>query len=257
MWSALKRAFGKPSRSNAPASRIDRLTYAIGDVHGRNDLLKRLLDIIKEDAEREDEKPRIVMLGDYVDRGDDSAGVLDTILELEGSSWCDTQVLLGNHEEMLKRFLLDSDYGSDWVTFGGDATLASYGVTPPSPRSETELWVEARKQLSHAMPSAHLSLLRRAALHYTAGDYLFVHGGVKPGVPLDQQGAETFLWIRDEFLKSPKACEKVVVHGHSARQQVSNQNWRIGVDTGAYATGILTAVKLKEATRTFVKSTRE
>lgn len=257
MWSALKRAFSKPTPSTAKTSRIDRLTYAVGDVHGRNDLLTRLIEKIRLDAEGEGERPRIVLLGDYVDRGDDSAGVLDTILELEASSWCDAQILLGNHEEMLKRFLLESDYGSDWVTFGGHATLASYGVTPPSPRSDSELWVEARKQLSQAMPTTHMALLRRAALYYTAGDYLFVHGGVKPGVPLEQQGADILLWIRDEFLRSPKACDKVVVHGHSARQQVANQGWRIGVDTGAYATGILTAVKLKDTTRAFLRATRD
>jgi serine/threonine protein phosphatase 1 len=246
MWSLLKRPFEK-KKSILDHSFIDRLTYAIGDIHGRNDLFCKLLAQIRDQAEELGLTPRIVLLGDYVDRGPDSSGVLDTILDLEKATWCTTQVLLGNHEAMLKRFLSDSAYGADWSLYGGAATLASYGVTPPGPRASQDEWLETRQKLARNFPLEHALLLDRAKLSYVAGDYLFVHGGVKPDI---------LLWIRDEFLASKKACDYVVVHGHSARESVSNVDWRIGVDTGAYATGILTAVQLRENSRTFLSTTR-
>ncbi|WP_236621625.1 metallophosphoesterase family protein [Asticcacaulis benevestitus] len=235
---------------------IDRVTYAIGDIHGCNDLFIKLLATIQADATELGEVPRLVLLGDYVDRGTDSSGVLDTILELEGQTWCELHVLLGNHEMMLKRFLLESDYGADWAAYGGAATLSSYNVPTPHPRAPEEAWEEARRALAQNMPDQHGKLLDRAELKFIAGDYLFVHGGVKPGVPLDEQKAETLLWIRDEFLSAPKACDYVVVHGHSAREDVMQTDWRIGVDTGAYATGVLTAVRLRGSERVFINASR-
>jgi len=257
MWSLLKKwAAPQPDPVPEGDTHIDRLTYAIGDIHGCNDLFIKLLAEIRTDAERLGDEPRIVLLGDYVDRGPDSRGVLDTILELEGASWCTVSVLLGNHEEMLKRFLLDSTYGADWLAFGGAATLSSYGVAIPPKLASDDDWQQTRREFARAMPDAHGALLDRAQLKLICGDYLFVHGGVRPGSPLAGQGPETLLWIRDEFLASPKACDYAVVHGHSARQSVTNDNWRVGVDTGAYATGVLTAVRLLGVEREFLSARR-
>lgn len=256
MWSLFKSRLGSAKDAVKEDARIDRLTYAIGDIHGCNDLFLKLLDIIRVDATRYNEVPRIVLLGDYVDRGNASNEVLETILSLRHQSWCDVEVLLGNHELTFRQFLLDSSYGPGWMAFGAAATLAAYGISIPSDLTTAEKWRELRREAARKVPASHVRLLYEAKLSFTAGNYFFVHGGVRPGVPLNDQGADTFLWIRDEFLAAPKSCDFVVVHGHSAREDATNQTWRIGVDTGAYATGILTAVRLRETTREIIQATR-
>lgn len=255
----LKGMFGERGRQSPPTdptvsrgnSTIDKLTYAIGDVHGCHSLLLEMIELIRADSRGYTGRPRIVLLGDYVDRGPSSKEVLDTVIALEQATWCDTIALLGNHEQVLKQFLLDSAKGPNWVMFGGAETLASYGVQAP-PRQSVEGWLEARRQLARHFPSDHLSFLNRARLLFRAGDYLFVHGGVKPGVPWDKQTVENLLWIRDEFLNAERPCEFVVVHGHTANEVVQHTPWRIGVDTGAYVTGKLTCVRLFENERKFI-----
>jgi len=252
----LSALFSKPRPGKTPSepdvwhgdSRIDRLTYAVGDVHGCNDLLVSLIETIRLDSRGYNLRPRLVMLGDYIDRGPASREVLDTIVTLQQVNWCETVVLLGNHEQVLKQFMLDSAKGPDWVMWGGAETLASYGIQAPT-RQNTEGWLEVRRELVRRFPPEHMRLLNEARLLFKAGDYLFVHGGVRPGVPWDQQTQESLLWIRDEFLEAERACELVVVHGHTAREAVQQTPWRIGVDTGAYATGKLTCVRLFEKER--------
>jgi serine/threonine protein phosphatase 1 len=230
-------------------SSIDRLTYAIGDIHGRNDLFLKMLVDIRNDADAVGERPRIIILGDFIDRGPCSAEVIISILRLQAQSWCDTVVLVGNHEFALIKFCLDSSCGWLWLEYGGMATLASYGVALGSDKSDYSRWPELQRRVIRAIPRSHMKVLTDAKINFIAGDYLFVHGGVDPTLPLETQGPDTFLWIRDAFLSSPKSCDYVVVHGHSARVDASNLRWRIGVDTGAYATGILSAVKLSGANR--------
>lgn len=233
------------------SSYIDKLTYAIGDVHGCNSLLRELIELIRNDSRGYPGQPRVVLLGDYIDRGPASREVIDTVIGLQRANWCETIALRGNHEQVLKQFLLDSAKGPDWVMWGGAETLASYGIAAPT-RQNTEGWLEARRELARTFPSEHLHFLNETRLLYKAGDYLFVHGGVKPGVPWDQQTAETLLWIRDEFLDAERPCELVVVHGHTASETVKQTPWRIGVDTGAFATGRLTCVRLFENERRFM-----
>lgn len=242
MFSFLSSVFG--SKKRGVPSRIGRLTYAIGDIHGRDDLFAALMARIQEDARAFTEKPCVVLLGDYVDRGPDSKGVLDRILALKSADWCDVVVLMGNHEEATLRFVSEPEYGQAWAEYGGATTLASYGVAAPRLRQDVEGWVEARDAFLKALGPAHLKLMMDMQVSYHDGDYFFVHAGVKPGRPLQEQGAEIFLWIRGEFLSVDKACDYVVVHGHTPRDEADNLRWRIGVDTGAYATGRLTAVRL-------------
>jgi serine/threonine protein phosphatase 1 len=249
VWSFFKR-----SQPTAPVesateevvntSQIDRLTYAIGDIHGRYDLFAILLEHIRHDSLSLKEKPRIVLLGDYIDRGPGSAQVLSAIVDLCKQDWCDTEVLLGNHELFMIKFALDITDGPAWLNYGGLATLASYGINPPADKTNPEDWQTLQDELLLKIPRDHLQLLSHAKIYFIAGDYLFVHGGVQPGVPVEEQTIDTMLWIRGEFLASPKSCDYVVVHGHSAKATADNLQWRIGVDTGAYATGVLTTIRL-------------
>jgi serine/threonine protein phosphatase 1 len=232
-------------------SHISRLTYAIGDIHGRDDLFGRLLARIRDDARADSERPRLVLLGDYVDRGAQSKDVLERIRGLQREDWCDLVVLMGNHEEALLKFLQEPDYGPAWCDYGGAATLASYGVTPPQMRTDLSAWQRARDQFKDAI-APHLDMIQSMQLVLVEDDYLFVHAGVQPGKPLIEQGPDTFLWIRAAFLTSDKACDYVVVHGHTPQSDPSDTRWRIGVDTGAYATGVLTAVRLRGQERRFL-----
>lgn len=244
-----------PKRKSEAVPVVDRLTYAIGDIHGRADLFSKMIDMIREDSYAYQEKPRVVLLGDYIDRGPASDKVLEMILKLKDEIWCDLEVLMGNHEMSLVNFLEDPESGATWVQHGGGTTLMNYGVQAPPMRSEAEAWIEARDQFGANLPHAHLEAICAMKLIVYGGDYVFVHAGVKPGVALDEQDAMTLLWIRAEFLSSPKACDYVVVHGHTPTPEPFNATWRIGVDTGAYATGVLTCVRLHAETRQFMHIT--
>lgn len=243
-------------QSEVNHSRIDRLTYAIGDIHGRFDLFTRMLDFIKSESGGLGEKPRIVLLGDYIDRGPSSAEVLARIIELKQEPWCDVVVLLGNHELFLMNFVVGGGNAGAWLEYGGSATLSSYGIAIPKDGNDPEQWQAAMEEVLRVVPRDHMLLLCDAKIYLIAQDYLFVHGGVRPGVPIEDQGSETMLWIREEFLSSKKACDYVVVHGHSAQEAADNLPWRIGVDTGAYATGVLTAVRLWDDDREIIQVTQ-
>jgi len=250
MFSSLASMFGKKKPA---ASQISRLTYAIGDIHGRDDLFGRLLGKIREDARAFAERPRLVLLGDYVDRGAQSRQVLERIKGLFHEDWCDLVVLMGNHEEALLRFLREPEYGVAWCEYGGAAALASYGVTPPQMRTNIEDWQRARDEFA-VVVEEHIDMIQAMQLVFIDGDYLFVHAGVDPARPLLEQGADTFLWIRGAFLAVDKACDYVVVHGHTPQPEPSSSRWRIGVDTGAYATGTLTAIRLIGDKRYFLSA---
>jgi serine/threonine protein phosphatase 1 len=216
--------------------------YAVGDIHGRADLLRILLDKIQEDAARAGgAERRIVFLGDYVDRGPNSKGVIELLLAPPAGFSC--AHLRGNHEDMLLTFLDRPESGNHWLWNGGKETLRSYGVDPDSDLSAL------RDRLAAAMPETHHAFLRNLALREEIGDYAFVHAGVRPGIPIAEQDNEDLLWIRDEFLTSDADFGKVVVHGHTpTRQPVLAAN-RIGLDTGAFSSGRLSAVVLAGATR--------
>lgn len=234
---------------------IDRLTYAIGDVHGMFDQFCGLLEKIRLDAQSFRVTPRIVLLGDYIDRGPSSSRVIDEILRMQshidaGRGWCDLEVLIGNHEWAMMNFLNTGD--AMWLKYGGDTCATSYGVEVPFNLDFRSTAAAVREELRRRLPTSHRELIQRMKYLFQAGDYLFVHAGVSPKKPLSEQGPETFLWIRDEFLSVPRACDYVVVHGHTPTIEPVNQEWRIGVDTGTYETGVLTAVRLNGRQRDFI-----
>lgn len=251
MLSTLKSLFKAPAKV-AP-SHIGRLTYGVGDIHGRLDLFEKMIERIRFDSAGIGEKPLIVLLGDYIDRGPASRQVLDRILRLREETWCDVEALMGNHEEALLQFLREPGYGVSWVEYGGGATLASYGVAVPAMRTDPEAWEAVRDAFLEVLPRSHIEMLSGLRVSLQTDDYLFVHAGVNPDVPLSEQGAQEFLWIRAPFLASEKACDYVVVHGHTPEEEPSNQRWRIGLDTGAYATGILTGMRLLRDERVVVQ----
>ena len=243
------RLFGRKT-PEAPPSTEGRLAYAVGDIHGRLDAFDALLHVIAQDAldSQPTQRPMLILLGDYVDRGPASAQVVDRILALTDEPAFEVRALKGNHEEALLQFRDEPGFGQTWVEHGGAATLASYGVQPPATRTDPDAWETARVAFRDALPAPHKAFYEGLEILITLGDYAFVHAGVRPGVPLDRQVERDLLWIRAEFLQSTARFEKVIVHGHTPMEEPQViAGRRIGVDTGAYATGLLTAVRLDDS----------
>ena len=226
--------------------------YAIGDIHGRLDLLQQLHQLIEQDAgAKQSERKVIVYLGDYVDRGLQSKGVLDCLLSGPPEGF-EGVYLKGNHEEAILDFLRDYNFGNTWKYYGGLETLHSYGVTEASTSDNAEAFEAAQKSLAEKLPEEHLKFLRGLRVSATFGDYFFVHAGVRPGVPLDRQVEDDMLWIRDEFLRSNSSFGKVIVHGHTPEEAPVIARNRIGIDTGAYMTDMLTCLVLTGESREFL-----
>ena len=222
--------------------------YAVGDIHGCYDLLNAVLaEIGRDGAERSGpETPLIVFLGDYVDRGPDSAKVLTALAWLTRSAAVEPRLLEGNHEAVLRMFLKDPTEHERWLAFGGRQTLESYGLEVPAVVNE-EVLIALRDALLDTMPVSHDQLLGGLEPYLRVGDYAFVHAGVSPGVPLERQSREDLLWIRDEFLDHPRPSPHVVVHGHTwSDDRPAVLPHRIGIDTGAYETGVLTALRIAD-----------
>lgn len=227
--------------------------YAIGDIHGRLDLLDRLLALIEEDgAGAPDLVKYIVTLGDYVDRGPASAGVIDRLIAGPPVGFGAIH-LKGNHEAAMLDFLTDTRVGPSWLSFGGQATLASYGVYPGLEIGSLEQrMTDIQAALCGVLPPAHWEFLNSLRPSVTIGDYMFVHAGVRPGVPLNLQRDSDLLWIRESFLGSSADHGKVIVHGHTIADQPEVRANRIGIDTGAYATNRLTCLVLEGTARRFL-----
>jgi serine/threonine protein phosphatase 1 len=244
----LKSWFGDRKQSEAvrPAPRVPAgvRVYAIGDIHGRSDLLDRMHALINADLQ-EDPVPsaHVVYLGDYIDRGPDSYGVLERLAT--GQLMSQATLLSGNHEQMLLQFLEDESAGFAWRRLGGLETMLSYGVVG----GKAPGLVGLSRELKASLPAHHLKFLRRLKKTVAIGDYFFCHAGVRPGVPLERQRDEDVLWIRGEFLWSTADFGKIVVHGHSPVDKPDFRSNRINIDTRAYATGRLTCLVLDGAER--------
>ncbi len=230
--------------------------YAIGDIHGRADLLDRLHDLIAADARAHPAARKLVVyLGDYLDRGYQSLEVADCLLAraLEGF---EAVHLRGNHEKVMLDFLDDSAIGFNWLMIGGDATLYSYGVAKaPRARGIGDFAGDmdaVQKAFHDALPQSHLDFYQGLETTHVEGDYLFVHAGVRPGVALARQETRDLLWIRDEFLSSTADHGKIVVHGHSIVEAPEIRANRIAIDTGAFTSGRLTCLVLDGDTRAFL-----
>ena len=234
----------------------DTVIYAIGDIHGRVDLLAEIHDRIAADArQRAARRKLLVYLGDYVSRGEDSRRVVDRVREWLPESF-ERITLKGNHEDLLLRYLDgDLDAGRHWFDYDGLDALAHYGVTCPDRQARDDASVATlRDRFATALPLSHLDFFRSLTTSYRAGGYCFVHGGVRPGVPLAEQSEHDCMWIRKSFLDSDADHGAIVVHGHSiAAQPVVRRN-RIGIDTGAYRSGVLTCLVLDGAHRGFLQT---
>lgn len=222
--------------------------YAVGDVHGRLDLFMAMLQRIGDDlAERPSPLFQIIFLGDLIDRGPQSARVVESAMTLaRGTSRL--RFLKGNHEEMLLRAHDgDAQVAQRYYSVGGRETLASYGLEDRAGDAmsgeELVAWMQA------AIPAEHIAFLSRFEDMIQSGDYVFVHAGIKPGVPLHAQQVSDLRWIRGEFLRADRPYPGVVVHGHSITDALDEQPHRIGVDTGAYRSGRLTAIAIEGEAR--------
>ncbi len=218
--------------------------YAVGDIHGRYDLLLEIYERIQADLSGNKPVHSVgIFLGDYVDRGPSSRDVLAWISEckLVFNEWV---FLRGNHEEALERFLAEPGIVDQWRQFGGFETLYSYGVTPPVDRSG-EAIDSSHQEFVKVFPDRQRRLLAQMENHVIVGDYFFVHAGVRPGVALDQQETDDLLWIREPFLSSGADFGKFVVHGHTPVAEPDERVNRFNIDTGAYLTNRLTCLVLE------------
>jgi serine/threonine protein phosphatase 1 len=227
--------------------------YVIGDIHGRSDLLDQIVAEIERDLEKSPVADTLtVTLGDYVDRGPDSRGVLD---RLANNPFPTKYIALkGNHEALFEAFLRDPTVASQWRRFGGLETLHSYGV-PVAAVMIGRGFEEASEALRRSVPKEHFRFLESLRFSVSHGDYFLCHAGVRPGVPLEHQRAEDLLWIREEFLNSRMSFGKVVVHGHTPTAAPEVLPTRINIDTGAFATGRLTCLVLEGGSRRFLSTT--
>jgi serine/threonine protein phosphatase 1 len=225
------------------------LLYAIGDVHGKRDLLADLLQRITQDAAaiQAGTSSRLTMqqvfLGDYIDRGEASAGVIDLLLEPPPQS-TERIFLRGNHEQTLLDCLHNPARIRDWMQFGGLQTLASYGITLPLRAVDASLLDTLAMQLREKLPPAHLAFLQATQLHYVCGDYAFVHAGIHPKRRFAKQQAQDMLWIREPFLSHRKPFEHYIVHGHTPQSQPSLLANRANLDVSGAMPANLCALRL-------------
>ncbi len=221
--------------------------YAVGDIHGHADLLGRIATLIDGDlAKSAPEAAVTVFVGDYIDRGPASAAVIDRLKR--GDFPTPIVTLRGNHEQMLLDTIDDVDAMRDWLINGGLETAESYGLVLDRRYADPAAFREA---LLSALPKAHLDFLNNTALHYSVDGYLFVHAGIRPGVPMERQQPEDLLWIREAFHRSDADHGKVVVHGHTPVAKPESLPNRINIDTGAFKTGRLTCLALDGDRRRF------
>ncbi len=222
--------------------------YAVGDIHGRLDLLSEMVARIGADiAARPHPHPHLIFLGDYMDRGPESRGVLERLIALKASE-PPSDFLLGNHDSYVRAYLHDPDWYDrtyHWLAdnMGGNATLASYGVPDASAAHPGR----TRDAFAAAFPDEHMAFLDACALELRIGGYLFVHAGIRPGVALEDQDRDDLIWIREPFLTSTADFGFKVVHGHTIVPAVEHHKNRIAIDTGAVRTGTLSCLVLEDA----------
>ncbi|MEH2539973.1 MULTISPECIES: metallophosphoesterase family protein [unclassified Bradyrhizobium] len=237
----MHRSPAAPSRSvNASAPAGTRI-YAVGDIHGRADLLSEIIARIDDDIRRRPIAHTVeIYLGDYVDRGPHSKTVIDllTVRLVANHAVC----LRGNHEAVMEGFLQDPAILQYWLQLGGMQTLASYGVEL---HDETATASEVHRRFLDAFPRAHQLFMQCLRNQFSCGDFLFVHAGIRPDVPIEHQDPNDLIWIRDEFLGSTRDHEQFIVHGHTPVPHPDIRHNRINIDTAAWRTGTLTCIAIE------------
>lgn len=253
-WKRKKDAALSAERGNAIPN--GRRVYAIGDIHGRDDLFSRMIDLIRADnAARGAAEVTLILLGDLIDRGPESAQVIDRAMQLR-DEFPDTRMLIGNHEECFLAALTgDVRQLRYFMRIGGDATVRSYWGDDIDFDGAT--FEEVAERLPGLVPSEHVDFLGRGEDVIEIGDYAFVHAGIRPGIPLEKQSLSDLRWIRDDFLDSMSDHGKIVVHGHSISVEPDEQVNRIGVDVGAFRSGVLAALALQGSQRWFLFAREE
>jgi serine/threonine protein phosphatase 1 len=245
VWDLLSRV-----KKKAPKTPAGVRVYAIGDVHGRADLLAQLLAGIDADvAAYPATRVLEVLLGDYIDRGPHSREVLDMLVAR--SQRRQMVCLKGNHETYIPNFLRNPATLHQWKHFGGFETLVSYGVAPTINANEQQQR-EIARTFARALPESHRRFIDKLRSSFTCGDFFFSHAGVRPGIPLSEQHEEDLLWIREDFLLHEEGFGKIVIHGHTPVTEPDIRPNRINIDTGAYATGRLTCLVLEGEDMTFI-----
>jgi len=226
--------------------------YVIGDIHGRLDLLERMIELVNADIGAHDGgEALIVTVGDYIDRGPKSREVLDLLLK---NPFAGKYVALkGNHEALLQTFLADPTIGADWWRLGGAATLRSFGI-------EIKRWMtrrryaQAAEQLRKALTDQQMDFLNELKTSLVVGKFFLCHAGIRPGVPLDSQDDDDLLWIRNDFLISQIDFGKIVIHGHTPTQHPQILANRINIDTGAFFSGRLTCIVVEDSHHRFIST---
>ncbi len=257
MRNYLKSVFGT-SGPAVPRIPEGQRVYVIGDIHGRLDLLERLHQSILDDAQDAFASRlavTLIYLGDYIDRGPASKGVIDCLVG-DWPDGIDPVFLRGNHEATLLTFLQDASVLNAWRNFGGVETLHSYGVDVGVLREDGGM-AKIQQEFKARLPADHLQFYQMLQTTATIGDYFFVHAGVRPGISLEQQKDDDLLWIRDEFLDSNRFHGKIIVHGHSPVEQAEIWPNRINIDTGAYLTGKLVCLVLEEGEKRYIESCKD
>jgi serine/threonine protein phosphatase 1 len=236
-------------RAAAPAVPPGERVYAIGDIHGRLDLFSEMIERIEEDdARRGPASTTVVLLGDLIDRGPDSAGVIDA-----ARAWAQRRplrVLAGNHEEMFLKSFDKAETLRHFLRFGGRETLLSYPIGLAEYQSLS--LEELQQRMPQIVPAEHVAYLESLEDSVTIGDYLFVHAGIRPGVPLADQSQSDLRWIREMFIEDSRDHGCIVVHGHTICDDVEEMPNRIGIDTGAYKSGRLTCLALEGDQRWYI-----
>jgi serine/threonine protein phosphatase 1 len=239
---------GLRALSRGKTHRVPRLAaglriYAIGDIHGRADLLYQVFSRIDAHRARNPVlRPVIVLVGDYIDRGPASREVLDLLIARKLSH--EMVCLTGNHEPYLLEFLQRPGRLREWSMLGGRETLMSYGIKPPM-NADAQIQRELADALNATIPKSHVRFLANLPSCFICGGFFFAHAGVRPGIPLDKQRDEDLLWIRDDFLLHEDDFGKIIVHGHTPVLELDIRHNRINIDTGAYATGRLTCLVIE------------
>lgn len=223
-----------------------RLGFAVGDIHGRADLLARMLDRLEQEvADAGAAAPLLIFLGDYVDRGPDSASVISMLLDWRPAGF-EVRFLKGNHEVAMMAFLEDPIAHRGWLAHGGLDTMASYGVSPLPTIAASDAVVGATaRRLRQVLPDAHLDFLHGLERLVVVGDYAFVHAGIDCGRPIQSQSDDDLFWARHRFLSDKRKSSHLIVHGHTPVDAPYRDSRRICIDIGAYATGRLCAARFE------------